>query len=201
MRRVGGPGLVRDRKGATIVEFGIVLLPLCLLLMGTLDAGYQMYVRVVLQGALDNIARRASVETPNISATGPTIEARIHAELLARVRRVANAAQLDVNLSSYQDFTGVGRPERLVTDVNANGRYDTGDCWVDSNPNRQFDTNSGRSGLGGAQDVVFYEARLTMPRLLPMASLAGMSRNYDITAKAAIRSQPYANQRQPDVAC
>jgi Flp pilus assembly protein TadG len=191
---------LRDRRGATIVEFGFVIVPLSVVMLGFMDLGYQMYVRATLQGALNDVARAASVESPRLGGTG-TLEQRVRVALADRLSGMARGADIQVQTSSYYDYSAVGRPERLVTDVNNNGRYDPGDCWLDTNPNGRYDLNSGRSGIGGADDVVFYNVTFTMPRLFPMAGLLGVSRNYEIETSAAVKNQPWANQRQPDVVC
>jgi Flp pilus assembly protein TadG len=190
-----------DERGATLVEFGIVLLPLCVVLMGFFDLGYQSYLRSTLQGALNDVARVASVESPTINAQGNTIEQRIENAIKARMPGQARNGTYTIRTTNYYSYSGSGNPEPLVTDVNSNGRYDAGDCWEDMNPNSQFDLDASRSGRGGADDVVFYEVTLAMPRILPMSGLLGVSNQYSITARAAVRNQPYANQQQPEVRC
>jgi hypothetical protein len=106
-------------------------------------------------------------------------------------------------MSNYYDFSGIGNPEKLMTDVNGNGQYDAadGDCFSDLNENGKYDTDTGRDGLGGANDVVFYQARIVMPRLLPVAQMLGFPANYDMTVSTAVRNQPYGTQKTPPVLC
>ncbi len=195
------PALRSDERGATAVEFALVLVPLCILLMGSLDIGYQSYVRSVLQGALNDVARTASVENPRLNSGADTLEKRVQEALIKKMGGLARSGKYVVDAKNYGDFAGVGKPERLVTDVNKNGAYDRGDCWVDSKPNGAFDTESGSTGIGGASDVVFYDATLTMPRFMPIGTLLGLPETVEINAKTAIRSQPYADQRQPETKC
>ena len=54
--------LRRAQRGAAIVEFALVLVPLVLFLFGGLDLGYQAYLRSVVQGALNDVARSSSLE-------------------------------------------------------------------------------------------------------------------------------------------
>lgn len=194
-------GIVRDESGATLVEFALVLAPMCVVLCGALDLGYESYVQTVLQGTLNDVARKASVENPDLPSKTGTLEERIKSAITSRMSGLVSSGSYELKTSSYYGFDSVGRPERLITDVDKNGSWDEGDCWEDSNPNGNFDLDSGRSGVGGANDVVFYDVTLTMPRLLPMAGLLGFSNQYTINAKTALRSQPYANQQQPEVVC
>ena len=62
-----------DERGATIVEFALVAMPLCVLVMGGFDLGHQSYIRSVMQGALNDAARRAAacrVSAPPGAAPG-----------------------------------------------------------------------------------------------------------------------------------
>ena len=59
--------LARAEQGSTLVEFALILTPLCVLLIGGMDLAYTSYVRTLMQGALDEAARKATVESP---ATG-----------------------------------------------------------------------------------------------------------------------------------
>lgn len=192
--------LAAEQRGVTALEFGLLAAPLCLLLLGFLDLGYQSYVRSVLQGALNDIARTASVENPNLGTATGTVEARINTAIRNRMASLVSNGTYNVSISNYFQFSGVGQPERLINDVNRNGRYDAGDCWQDTNPNLRYDTDAGRTGLGSADDVVFYDVTLTMPRLFPVGIVGG-SANYSVNVRSAVRSQPYANQPQPQVRC
>jgi Flp pilus assembly protein TadG len=193
--------LASDPSGATLPEFGLLAIPLCMLLTGVLDLGYQSYIRSVLQGALNDVARAASIESPNIGSGQGTLESRISAEIRSRMESLVRGATYSVNISNYYRFAGVGQPERLVNDRNSNGRYDALDCWEDTKANGTYDTDSGTTGVGGADDVVFYDVTMTTPRIVPTASLFGASPNVSVSVRAAVRSQPYANQRQPAIRC
>ena len=55
--------------------------------------------------------------------------------------------------------------------------------------------------MGGANDVVFYEAKVTLPRLLPMAGLIGLGEDMELNAEASVRNQPYDSQASVPVVC
>lgn len=193
--------LVRDQRGAVLTEFGLLIVPLCVLLLGMLDVGYAMYARSVLQGAVNDVARLATVQTPDIGGTG-TLDERIDAAIRARVAPMAKDATVTITKTNFLQFSAVDQPERLVTDVNGNGQYDAAeDCYEDANNNNSYDLASPRSGIGGADDVAVYDVRFTMPRILPVATLIGLEPNYDIRMRAAVRNQPFANQARPPVRC
>lgn len=193
--------LRRDERGAAIVEFALVLTPMLLFILGGLDLGYQAYLRSVVQGALNDISRTGSLEGPVINCTGATVEEKIACAIKQRSNVVARNATYTITTKSFYDFSGIGRSEKLITDYNGNGKYDTGDCFVDLNENGSYDTSAGRSGIGGADDVVFYEVKLAMPRLFPIHKFIDATPNYQINATAAVRNQPYTRQKTPPTVC
>lgn len=193
----------RDQDGVTAVEFGIIALPLCIIMMGGLELGHQSYVRSQLQGSLANISRLASVEDPVFEASGGTLEERILNTLESRMDPITNNAEVNLEIKSYTDFSGVGKPEKLVRDVEGNGTYEEadGDCFEDLNENGEFDLDTGRTGLGGSNDVVVYEVVLTQPRLFPVPSSVGIDEDMEVKAAMTIRQQPYGAQQTPPVIC
>ena len=194
--------LVRDRRGVTVVEFAMVAPALVLILVGGLDFTYRLYVNSLLQGALVDSARLASVENPGIGGTG-SVEERVAALIKDQVDTVAPSATITVTQSNYYDFAGIGNPEKIVTDVDTDGTYDEddGDCFEDINANGEFDLDAGRTGRGGANDVVFYEASLSMKALTPLRSFVGGDDKYNLKAQTAIRNQPWDEQPNPAVIC
>lgn len=192
----------RDERGMAATEFGLLVVPLMIVLLGAFDLGYQSYVRAQLQGVLNDVARTAVVENPDFSAySGATTEERIENAIKERVNDIARNATYTIEQTSFYEFSGVGNAEKLLTDVNGNDQYDPGDCFEDINGNGSFDLDAGATGQGGADDVVFYEVTVSMPRIVPMANLIGMPANYTINARAAVRNQPYDDQAVPPTVC
>jgi Flp pilus assembly pilin Flp len=192
-----------DRTGSAAVEFALVAPVLCLMLVGGLDLAHQAYLRAVVQGSLDDASRRATVQNPGFTASGSTAEARVQATIARQLRAIAPRATITVTQSNFYQFTGIGNPEKLMTDTGHDGQFDAGegDCWEDLNRNGEYDANAGRSGVGGANDAVFYKVRVTMPRLFPVSAMLGQSRTLVIQAQTAVRNQPYADQQVPPVLC
>ncbi|WP_419567163.1 TadE/TadG family type IV pilus assembly protein [Qipengyuania sp.] len=193
--------LRRDERGAAIVEFALVLVPMLLFILGGFDLGYQAYLRSVVQGALNDVSRTGSLEGPQLNCTGATVELQIECAIKARSNLVARNATYDIKTKNFYDFSTVNRSEKLVTDYNSNGQYDTGDCFVDLNGNGSYDTSAGRTGVGGADDVVFYTVKVSMPRLFPIHKFISTTPNYQINATAAVRNQPYTTQNTPPTVC
>ncbi|BBC99333.1 MULTISPECIES: TadE/TadG family type IV pilus assembly protein [Sphingobium] len=186
---------LRDHaRGATLLEFGLVAGPLILTIMAIGDLGYQSYLRAVTRGVLEKAARAASVGTLNNSQ----IDAYIEAQMAAINSKNGTAS---TTKKSYYNFSRVGKPEKITTDTVPLGTYNVGDCYEDANGNGSYDTNSGATGLGGADDIVYYEVTVSMPRLFPLAKMLGWSATQSATASTMVRNQPWANQTTPAIKC
>lgn len=194
--------LREDERGATILEFGILVIPLSVCLLGMLDVGYMMYVKSLMQGALNDVSRKATVEKPVFSGQG-TVDAKIDAAIKARMGTLVKAGTYTIKKTSYYKFSGVGKAEKMTKDINGNGKVDKSDCWEDVNKNNTFDTSTsaGTASPGGADDVVLYTVNVAQDRITPMAGLIGMPAKYSISVKTLVRNQPYADQPKPPEAC
>lgn len=186
--------LARDTRGATLIEFGLIALPLSLVIMGIADMGYQSYLNAVTKGVLDRAARTASVGAMTSSQIDSFVD-----EQMTRI--VSKQATISKVKKSYYNFSRIGKPEKILTDTNPIGSYNSGDCFEDANNNGTYDTDTGAAGLGSADDVVYYQVTVSMPRLFPMAKLLGWSANQTSSASVIMRNQPWANQSTPPKVC
>jgi len=190
-----GSNLRRDRRGATIIEFAMILPALCVLLMGIFELGWRMYVASVVQGALHDAARSATVGNRSTS--------EIDQEVKDRLRSFSKNGTVTTNIRSYDDFTQVATPERITSDTSPTGRFNPGDCYEDFNGNSQYDLDRGRTGLGNADDIVRYEVTISYPRMFPVSGFLGWSNTTSITSNTVLKNQPYAgrNTAAPPVIC
>jgi len=178
--------LRRDAKGATVVEFALIVPVIAVLLLGTLDLGYRSYVNSVMQGALHEAARMGTVGGIPTS----TIETRVR----DRLRAFSRNATINVTTRSYTDFTGVKMPETITQDTAPTGSYNAGDCFQDYNGNGVYDLDRGRTGMGGAEDVVHFEVTMAYPHIVPVGRLLGWTDNVSVTQNTVLRNQPYAGR-------
>lgn len=196
-----------NQAGVAAVELALVITPFSILVLISFDLGYQAYLRSVVQGALNDVARSASMEAPDLDCTDATLVGQVQCAMKRRSEIIAKDATYNVTVTNYFDFNGVNRSEKLVTDHNNNGRYDTGDCFVDLNTNNEYDSDSdpdaeiGREGVGGADDVSYYEVEVSMPRIFPVPQFLPVSPQYQIRGQTAVRNQPYARQAIPPTVC
>lgn len=187
--------LRRDRRGVTIIEFAMILPALCVVLLGTFELGWRMYVSSVVQGALNDAARMATV--------GGVSNTQIDTLVKARLKQFSHAATVTTSTTSYDDFTEVAVPEIITQDTAPIGSYNAGDCYEDYNGNGQYDLDRGRTGMGGSDDIVRYQVAITYPRMFPIAGFLGWGNTDTVSANTVLRNQPYAGRSvtTPPVVC
>lgn len=186
--------LVQDQRGAAAVEFAIVMIPFLLLLMGGMDLGYQAYLRATVTGAVERAARQATVGNRTQAQIVTLIRNEVRAILPLSVRDDPDA--ISVTPLNYYNFSSVGGGERITGDTAPVGVYNSTDCYEDRNGNGHYDaTGGGGSGLGTADDIVYYTVTATAPRLFGFTSRIGWGANVVATTRTLIRNQPYGAQQ------
>jgi Flp pilus assembly protein TadG len=180
--------LGNDREGATLVEFAFVAPVLMLIIFGLFDISHTQYTSSVLNGAMQKAGRDYSLQSA--AASEAAIDARVREQIAAVM---PNNSTVTFQKQSVFDFADVNAPEDY-TDLNGNGRCDAGEPYTDTNNNGTWNANRGRTGLGGARDVMIYTTTVTYPRMFPLFSMIGLPQNVTVTASTVLRSQPYDEQ-------
>ena len=222
--------LANDRRGVAMTEFGFVAPVFVLMLMGVFDYGYALYIQTTLQGAVQEGARQASLENTLWS----TIEDRVNAQVRQVIPTTDPNTEISFTLDQnyYQNYNDVGLPEDFedkergpsimngiydvgepYNDANANGRWDSGetftdtnhgvkdgiyqtDEWfVDRNGTGTWEENVGLAGRGGAQDVVSIRAEVAYKRIFPFWKMMGQSDTTTLVATTYLRNQPFSAQQ------
>ena len=178
--------LRRDSKAVTIVEFAMVAPVMLLLLLGLFDLGYRSYASSVLQGALHDAARMATVGGHTMTEIDTLVKQRL-SNFAARATTTTEAA-------SYFQFSGVSQPELIVGDTTPLNTYNNGDCFEDANGNNSYDTDRGAGGTGNSDDIVRYRVTITFPRVFPLGVLMGWPNTQTLTSETVLRNQPYGGQ-------
>lgn len=187
--------LRHHRGGAALVEFALTAPLFLLLIMGFFDYAWQMYAKQVLQGAVAEAARAATLE--DFSDNQAALDERVR----SKVQTVMAHATLHYSRKAYESYDDVGDPENF-TDRNNNGRYDAGECFEDVNGNESWDSDRGAAGNGGADDVVLYTVQMRFKRLLPVWAFLGQPQESTLTSSTVLRNQPYtAGSSKSKVIC
>lgn len=176
----------QDERGVAIIEFAYVAPVFLLLMMATFDLGHRSYVSGILNGEVQKAARDATLET------GTGAAAVLDAKVKEKTARIVNGTW-SFQRKNYVSFTRAGQAEKF-TDANDNGLRDPGECFQDENASGTWDTDAGRGGQGGADDIVVYTVSVTYPRLFPMHGLLGWSPNQVVSATTVLRNQPFGPQ-------
>jgi hypothetical protein len=134
--------------------------------------------------------------------TSAQIDTSIKTKVAAVLPASARQDGITITKKSYYNFSRVGKPEKLTTDQGTIGTYDSAtDCYEDANENNRYDVAGGASGIGSADDIVFYQVDVKFPRLFPIAGLLGWPTQQTATVKSIIRNQPYDGQSAPKILC
>ena len=179
--------IASNQRGVTAVEMGFLFPIFLTFMVGMFDAGYYLYNRVQLDGAVAKAARDSSLES-NIGTGSTAIDNRVK-ELMGLA---AKNAEFTFSRQSYSNFNTALRLEPW-TDTNANGTCDGGEPYEDINNSSSWD-RGGKAGQGGAKDVVVYEVTMRYPRLMPTEKILGIDDEATIRARTLIANQPYAQQ-------
>lgn len=174
-----------DRRGVTIVEFAMAAPVLIILLLGIFDLAQMAYVSAALHGAVQRAARDSAIESADITTQDQFIE--------TLVRRAAPGATVTTKRKSYYDFANIEQPEAW-NDANNNGVCDNSESYTDENKNGQWDADVGKSGNGGANDVVVYTVDVSYKPLFPIPWIDGSDNNRTLSASAVRKNQPFALQ-------
>lgn len=187
LRRICGRPLRRDTRGVSAVEFGLTAPILFLVVFGSLQVAQGYYVRTVLTGSINAAARKSSLQS------GPTNSSTLDTLVAKSIKYVMPTASVTFTRRNYADFTSVGKPEDF-TDTNKNGVYDNKECFVDMNGNSVWDADMGKTGLGGANDIVVYTVAVSYKQWFGFAKMFGLPEYQTVPQTTILMNQPYATQ-------
>lgn len=187
--------LVRDARGATIVEFAFVAPVLILLLMFLFDVGYYLYAKSVLSGEVQVAGRNSGLETAT-KANRDLLDKRVEDSVL----RLVPGAKVKPERMSFRNYARAQSKGEEFRDTNKDGICNNEEIFFDdpSGTAGQFDAElSGVADQGGAKDVVIYTVTIQYDRLFPMASLLGWDKEVTMKSSTILRNQPFDKQAEP----
>lgn len=193
--------LRKDIRGIAAVEFALIAPAFLVLLMGGLEAGHSLYMKAILEGAVQKASRDASLETGTLA----TQRAVIDAAVTAQVKAIYNGVNPTISRRFYRSFEKAAAAQMepfTDTPISAgiagqpNGVCDRGEAYTDNNNNSGWDQDGADSGQGGPEDKVVYTVTMSYPRLFGMGGLIGLSPQQTLKATTIIGNQPYGEQQQ-----
>lgn len=186
--------MCRDLRGVAAVEFALLAVPLCVILLGGIEFGFMMLTKARLGGTLQEAARMATTgDKEKNGVDGLKIDEMVKADLA-----VTTGAKVDVEKSFYDRFDQVRKPETKDSSGTA-PPY----CWTDINNNRQWDMDPSRTGIGGANDIVNYKVTVKYPALFPLITktVTGAP-EIELSGQATLQNEPFeGGQDQAEKSC
>lgn len=187
--------MLADPRGATILEFGLILPALCVLLLGAFDFGHSLYMKAILQGAIQKAARDGTLETGAETAVQTAIDNKVRAQLI----HLQKHATVTFNRRYYRTFAEAATPlpetfTDTATGIYKDGLCNNGEAYMDMNNNGVWDQDGGNAGQGGARDKVVYTVTISYPRVMPLDKFIGGSGTTTLSAVTVLANQPYGDQ-------
>jgi Flp pilus assembly pilin Flp len=184
--------VLHDDSGSTVMEFGLIAPVVAILLLGVMDVGHSYYVRTILDGAMQKVARNSSLDSATTVA-GQTV---INDYIRNSVQKVAPTATVTPVRRYYKTFSEAAnaRPEEWYDEEPYDGICNNNETFVDVNENGTWDADGGNDGQGGARDVVIIKVSVSFPRMFPMAGLIGLSKDVVLQSNSILANQPYGEQ-------
>jgi Flp pilus assembly protein TadG len=188
--------LSQDKEGASAAEFAVVLPLLLLMIMGFMNVGQQFYARSLLEGAIQEAARRSSLE----SATDAGVSTLIDESVIQAVKPIVGSKALfQFNRQAFYNYRIAETKAEEFSDSNDNGVCDNNEPYEDLDGNSAFSKSITEAGQGGAKDVQIYTVNLEFQRMFPMLEKVGFNDKIKIQAQTLLKNQPYAGQAKPKI--
>lgn len=190
---------IRNQDGTSVMEFGLIAPVAVMLMFGTMDVGHTYYVRSVLDGAMQQVARDSSLEGASTAVQQDAMNKRI----TDTVHAISPTAEVTPRRRYYKTFSeaAAARAEEFTdTAGNLDGLCNNNEPFIDANNNGEFDEDGGDAGQGGADDVVIIKYRVRFNRLFPMAALIGLPNEVTIYSNSILANQPFGTQSTYGVA-
>lgn len=183
--------IASDESGVSVTELGLIAPVVAVMMMGTMDAGHTLYMRSVLDGTIQELARDSGLEDGAIQGKQEVMDARI----ASRIKLLHKDAIVTVTRRFYRNFTKASDAKaEKFTDTDGDGDCNNGEPYIDTNLNNTWDSDGGDAGQGGAKDVSIVNVRVRYKRLFPVTTLIGIPENVDMTSTTVLANQPYGEQ-------
>ena len=177
--------LWRCVRGATAVEFAIVLPVLLLTTIGTIEIAIVLFIGSSMEAAVFEASRFGITGSEDGVSRGD----RVLDIVADSTYGLLDMTKVKLDTLVYSSFADVGQPEPW-TDQNDNGAWDAGEPWSDVNGNAVWDADMGAAGLGGPNDIVVYRLSYDWGVVTPMmAEILGGSVHH--VSSVAVRNEPW----------
>jgi Flp pilus assembly pilin Flp len=184
---------LRNQDGTSVMEFGLIAPVAVMMMLGTMDIGHTYYVRAVLDGAMQEMARDSSLEGATTTIQETVIDKRVKDSIHA-VMPSATVTPLRRFYKTFSDAAAAHAEEFTDTAGDLDGICNNGEPFTDKNNNGVWDADGGDSGQGQAQDIVIIRVNVKFQRLFPLAAMIGLPEQVNIDSNSILSNQPFGNQ-------
>lgn len=181
--------LLKNAEGITTLEFALVAPVLLTMVFGIVEIGVLLFTSMVIESAVSNTSRLGKT---GYTGTNISRQQTIMNMLTTSSKGMLDMSKVVITTKSYSNFDKVGDPEPY-TDLNNNGTRNSNEPYNDINGNGQYDTDMGKAGLGGADDVVVYTVSYPWQIMTPvLQQLMGTNGTYTLSSRVVVKNEPYA---------
>jgi Flp pilus assembly protein TadG len=184
--------LASDCRGAVLTEFGLLAPVMLLLLVGAFDVGHSLYLKTIIEGAVQKAARDSGLESGTLADSQDDIDTQVRAQLRPLI---GNAPAINITRTYFRNFAdadaGTAEP---FTDSDGDDICDLGEPYEDRNNSGSWDSTGGATGQGQAQDAVIYRVSIAYPRMFPLHRFIGLPATSTVSAETVMNNQPYGSQ-------
>lgn len=177
--------LRRCTRGATAVEFALILPLLLLFLVGSIETAINLFIGSSIELAV--------LEASRFGITGQEDEdnraAIIRRIVDDRTYGLLDMDKVDIDTLVYDDFDDIGKPEPW-DDANGNAVWDTGEIYDDVNENGQWDEDMGANGVGGRDAIMVYRVTYPWGVVTPMMQRI-LGRSVKHVSAIAVQNEPF----------
>ncbi|MFO1209426.1 MAG: TadE family protein [Amaricoccus sp.] len=178
--------LLRCTRGATAVEFAVILPLLLLFVCGGIEMAINLFIGSSIESAV--------LEASRFGITDPKEGVNRADQVLAIVKDktygLLDMSKVRMATLVYSSFADIGKPEPF-TDKNGDKAYNSGEPFTDINGNGKWDPDMGKAGLGGAGDIVVYQLSYDWGIVTPMVQEV-MGKTVTHTSSVAVRNEPWS---------
>jgi hypothetical protein len=190
--------LAPSDRGIAATEFGLIAPVLFVVLFGAFDIGHTLYVKSVLEGAVQKAARDSTLQ--GASGTSATARTAIDTKVKNQLLPLWPGATVAFKRRFYRTFSAAAAAaaEPFTDSASGpfkNGKCDNGESFTDSNNNGTRDTDGGDSAdRASARDNVVYTVTVSYPRVFPLDAFINVPPTTQLQATTVLANQPYGKQ-------
>ncbi|MEZ5756688.1 MAG: TadE/TadG family type IV pilus assembly protein [Emcibacteraceae bacterium] len=179
----------RNEKGATVVEYALILPVFLVLTLGSMEIGRILMVYSALEGAVTE-STRISI-TGNIPDGYATTEDYIKDYVKDSLENFGIDAGVNISMKVYDSFSDIGSAEPF-TDENADLICNNGEFYTDVNGNNTWDEDMGANGAGGEENIMVMEIDVALPYMMHgIIDAFSHEENINLSTSTAVRNEPY----------